>query len=87
MGILIMSWLWTLLGSSLEIINLILSFTNSIFDRYWLGIELVDEGRTLLFPITELCFARKELKRLALLLKSVASLLSWIIDAMQGIFC
>ena len=46
----------------------------------------VDEGRTLLFSIIEHCFARKELKRSAFLLKYVTNLFSWKICGIQRTF-
>ena len=46
----------------------------------------IDQGRTLLFSITEHCFPKNKLKRSTFLLKSLANLLSWIISEMQGIF-
>ena len=86
MRILIISWPWALLGSSLQMIHLISSFVNSMFDRYWSVMVLVDEGRTLLFSITEHCFAKKQLKKLAFLWKYVTSLLSRRISRIQGTF-
>ena len=53
----IMSWPGALLGSSLKMILLILYFMNSMFERYWLVMGLVEEVRTLLFSVTEYCFA------------------------------
>ena len=47
---------------------------------------IVDEERTLLFSIIEHCFAKKELKRLAFLPKSVTNLLSGKTGGMQGTF-
>ena len=60
MRILIMSWAWALLGSSLQITYLIPSYMNSIFNRYWSVLILVDEGRALLFSTIEHCFAKKK---------------------------
>ena len=45
---------------------------------------LVNTGRTLLISITDHRFVKRELKILALLLKSVKKFLSWIIRGMQG---
>ena len=42
---------------------------NSMFARYGLVTGLVDDWKTLLFTISEHCFAKKELKRSAFLLK------------------
>ena len=50
--ILIKSWPLALLGSSLWMILLKLSFVNSIFHRHWLIMGLVQEERTLLFSIS-----------------------------------
>ena len=46
MRILIISWPWTLLGSSSQIILLILPFVDSMFARYWSVMGLVDESST-----------------------------------------
>ena len=45
--------------------------------------ELADEGKTLLIIIIEHCFAKTELKRSTLLLKSAKKLFSCIIGQMQ----
>ena len=66
-------------------IVLISSFVNSMFASYWSVTGIVDEGRTLLFSIIEHCFAKKELKRLAYLLKPATNLLPWKTGGMQGI--
>ena len=42
---------------------------NLMFARYGLVTGLVDDGKTLLFTISERCFGKKELKRSAFLLK------------------
>ena len=62
MRILIISWPWALLQSSLQMILLISPFMNSMFASYWSVMGLVDEGRTLLFSIIKHCFAKKELR-------------------------
>ena len=58
--ILIRSWSWALLGSSLQIIILKSSFVYLIFDRQWSIMGLADEGRRLLLLIIEHYFRKKE---------------------------
>ena len=77
MRILIISWPWALLGSSLQMILLISFFMNSLFVRYWSVMGLVGEGRALFISKIEHSFAKKELQRSAFLLKFVTKLLSW----------
>ena len=62
MRILIISWPWALLGSSLQIIRLMSFLVNSMFTRYWYLMGIDDEGRTLL--IIEHCFSKKRIKEI-----------------------
>ena len=60
---------------------------NSMFARYGLVTGLVDDGKTLLFTISEHCFAKKELKRSALLLKPEKKMLSRKLVGCKDLFC
>ena len=85
MQILIISWPGALLGSRLQMILLISSSVSLLSAKYWSIIGSVDEAKTLLFSITEYCFAKRELKISPFLLKSVTNLSSRIISEMQRI--
>ena len=67
--ILIASWSWALLGSSLQIIIFMSSFVNYTLDRYWSVMGLVEQGRTLLFSKIEHCFEKKKIKKVVFFLK------------------
>ena len=68
MRILIISWPWPLLGSSLQMNLLISSFVNSMFARYWSVTGIVDEERTLIFNNWAL-FCKKRIKEIGFFTK------------------
>ena len=62
--ILITSWSWALLGSSLQIILFMSSFVNYTLHRHWSAMGLVDQERAVLFSKTEDCFEEKRIKKI-----------------------
>ena len=93
MWLLIISWLWALLGSRLQIIvNIIfISSFNTILREFNFYQVLIGSGiswwseNTVIFKNWAL-FCKKELKRLAFLLIPVTNFLSWKIGGLQGTF-